>query len=490
MFGNTCRNSFRRIVTSIEKKPETNEIIRSFDEMPGPKPLPIIGNLWRYFPIIGNYSFERIHKTYAKLHEEYGPIVKEKVFGDRTLVHVFDPYDMYKVYQSGGNSPIRMSHRALARYRRARPHLYSGPGLFPSNGEEWRRFRSMFQKLLLSSSTIDGCSEALEDVTDEMVAKIPTCLNEKNEMDLQPLLFSWALECIGVVTLNRRLGCLSAEGNKEAASLIKAANDTHTAVFRTESIPFSITSYKKLEAAQNLFSSVVEKYLDQTVEEFKKGRCKESLLVKMLQLEEASRRDVFTMILDMFMAGIDTTAFTLSFGLYNLAKNKKVQQKLREETMKYLPTKSSRFSGTPLSQRQYLNSVIKETLRVNPVAVGTGRVIQKDLELGGYCVPAQTMVILQHQVASMQEKFFPNASQFDPERWTRRDFTPLVSSPFGYGGRLCIGKNLANRELYLAFSKMVRNFDISYHYDDIDSVNRLINVPDKPLKLRLEKVPE
>ncbi|GFW01069.1 hypothetical protein TNCV_1763071 [Trichonephila clavipes] len=125
------RNSFRRIVTNVEKKPETNEIIRSFDEMPGPKPLPIIGNLWRYFPIIGNYSFERIHKSYAKLHEEYGPIVKEKVFGDRILVHVFDPYDMYKVYQSGGNSPIRMSHRALARYRRARPHLYSGPGLFP-----------------------------------------------------------------------------------------------------------------------------------------------------------------------------------------------------------------------------------------------------------------------------------------------------------------------------------------------------------------------
>ncbi|GFT88891.1 probable cytochrome P450 49a1 [Nephila pilipes] len=490
MFGNSCRNSFRRVVTSIDKKSTTNEVIRSFDEMPGPKPLPFIGNLWRYFPVIGNYSFERLHKTYAKMYEEYGPIVKEKVFGDRILVHAFKPDDMWKVYDSCGNIPIRISHRALAKYRRARPHLYSGPGLFPSNGEEWRHFRKLFQKLLLSQAAINDCSNALEDITDEMVAKIPTCLNDKNEMDLQPLLFNWALECIGVITLNRRLGCLSAEGNKEAESLIKAANDTHSAVFRTESMPFSITSYKKLEAAQNLLSSVVEKYLNQTIEDFRNGQNKDSLVVKMLQLEEASRRDVFTMILDMFMAGIDTTAFALSFGLYNLAKNKNIQRKLREEVMNYLPTKSSRFTGTPLKERQYLNCVIKETLRVNPIAIGTGRIIPEDLELSGYCVPAQTMVILQHQVASMRDEFFPNAHQFVPERWIERNFSSFVSSPFGFGSRMCIGKELANRELFLAFSKLIRNFDISYYYEDIDSVNRLINVPDKPLRLCLEKIKE
>lgn len=79
----------------------------------------------------GNYSLKRLHRTYEKLYEEYGPVVKEHVFGDRVIVHVYDPHDMYTVYRNEGRLPERRSHRALARYRLERPHLYSCPGLFP-----------------------------------------------------------------------------------------------------------------------------------------------------------------------------------------------------------------------------------------------------------------------------------------------------------------------------------------------------------------------
>ncbi|KFM75802.1 Cytochrome P450 302a1, mitochondrial, partial [Stegodyphus mimosarum] len=73
-----------------------------------------------------------MHRTYAKMHEQYGPVVREKVHKDRTLLHVFDPRDMQIVYSNEGPKPTRISHRALAKYRQERPHLYSGPGLFPS----------------------------------------------------------------------------------------------------------------------------------------------------------------------------------------------------------------------------------------------------------------------------------------------------------------------------------------------------------------------
>ncbi|GBM21968.1 Cytochrome P450 302a1, mitochondrial [Araneus ventricosus] len=490
MAVNIWRSFWNAVITRSGESQGQNDVVKSFEEMPGPRPLPFIGNLWRYFPIIGNYSLERLHRTYQTFYEEFGPIVREKVFGERTLVHVFHPDDMMKVYKADGNMPKRMSHRALEKYRRERPHLYSGPGLFPTNGEEWYNFRHLFQNLLMKDESVDACSNALEDITDEMIAKISTGLDENNEIDLTPLLFNWALECIGSITLNRRLGCLSAEGNKEAELLVKAANDTHTAIFLTEATPFSFTSYKKLETAQNLFSEVVSKYLDEVIEDIEQGKNTDSLVSQMLKLEDASKKDVFTMILDMFMAGIDTTAFTLSFALYNLAKNKEVQQKLREELIELLPTKSDRFTGASIRKYRYLRAVVKETLRVNPVAIGTGRILQEDLVLGNYCVPAQTMVILQHQATSMQEQFFPNAYQFDPDRWKRHEVTNNVSCPFGYGHRMCVGMKFAYRELYLALSKMVRTFDISYHYEDIDSVNRLINVPDKPLRLRLQQITE
>lgn len=79
----------------------------------------------------GNYSLKRLHHTYEKMYEEYGPVVKEHVFGDRVIVHVYDPCDMYTVYRNEGRLPERRSHRALARYRQERPHIYSCSGLFP-----------------------------------------------------------------------------------------------------------------------------------------------------------------------------------------------------------------------------------------------------------------------------------------------------------------------------------------------------------------------
>lgn len=88
-------------------------------------------NITINYLFLGSYSLSKLHRTYAKMYEEYGPIVREKVFGDRVLVHVYDPKDMITVYKNEGRLPERRSHRALAKYRMDRPELYNCPGLFP-----------------------------------------------------------------------------------------------------------------------------------------------------------------------------------------------------------------------------------------------------------------------------------------------------------------------------------------------------------------------
>ncbi|CAN8017533.1 unnamed protein product, partial [Ixodes persulcatus] len=106
--------------------------VRPFYEIPGPKPLPIIGNIWRYMPIIGDMDITRMHRNAQKLLNRYGPLVREVVVGDRVVVHVFDPRDMEQVFRNEGRYPARLSHRALLKYRSNRPQQYSGGGLFPS----------------------------------------------------------------------------------------------------------------------------------------------------------------------------------------------------------------------------------------------------------------------------------------------------------------------------------------------------------------------
>ncbi|XP_054714528.1 cytochrome P450 302a1, mitochondrial-like [Uloborus diversus] len=485
MRSTTSRIFWRSLAIAAEKSCPLESNVKSFGEIPGPKPLPLLGNIWRYFPLIGEYSMERIHNSYFHMYEQYGPLVREKLFSTRTLVHVFDLEDMATVYKNEGRRPHRVSHRALEKYRKDRPHLYNGPGLFPSNGEEWYNFRRLFQRTLVDPRTAEACLSELENITNDFIKRIPHLLDDKSEMDLQPELFSFAIECIGMITLNKRLGCLTPEGNPAAAALVKAANDIHHAVFMTENTPIRYKkNYRILEAGMDLLSSTVSSYIKDSLEDPSSN--KDCLLFKLMNAKNADTKDVFTMILDMFLAGIDTTAYSIGFGLYNLSINKKVQERLREELRERLPNQNSRFSD--ISQKiPYLQNVISETLRLNPVALGTGRVLPIDLVLSGYNVPAGTYILLQHQVACMQEKYFPNPHLFEPDRWLG-DTPPLVSSPFGVGPRMCIGMRLAQKEIQLALSKMVLHYDMSYHYEPIGCKNRLINVPDRPLRLRLKRL--
>lgn len=93
------------------------------------------------------------------------------------------------------------------------------------------------------------------------------------------------------------------------------------------------------------------------------------------------------MAADFFLAGIDTTTYTTSFLLYHLSSNPRVQEKLFGECLKVLPEVNSNISESALQEIPFARAILKESLRLNPVSVGVGRLLAKDSLLSGFVVP-------------------------------------------------------------------------------------------------------
>lgn len=485
----------------LRKRPvgAASDTARPFHEIPGPKPLPLIGNIWRYLPLIGDMDLTRMHRNAQKLLDEYGTLVREVVVGDRVVVHVFDPRDMEHVFRHEGRYPARLSHRALLKYRRERPHMYNSGGLFPSNGEEWFRLRHMFQKPLMQQGAMSAYVDVLQEVTLD-VANLVRQTRDSNTLEVEDFLkqlYQWALECTGVLALNTRLGCLQQglSSDSEQSRLVEAASETHRIIMVTENgLPFwkvwNTPAYKQLVQSQDFMASVVSKYLEKAkvAEEGPDTGRERTVLEKFLSMPGVDLKDVFAMILDMFLAGIDTTAYSTTFILYYLAMNRRCQEKLALELASLLPTKDSKLTAEQLHEAVYLKACIKESLRLSPIAIGVGRVLPEDIVLSGFNIPAGTVLIMHNQVACRQESNYPEADVYRPERWLkeRTEGTrahPFTLLPFGYGPRMCIGKRFAETVMCLLVARVVRNFVLEYKHEDLDCFTRLINVPDKPLKM-------
>lgn len=95
------------------------------------------------------------------------------------------------------------------------------------HGEPWREFRSRVQKPVLQLSTVRRYVSPLEQVTNDFMDRCETLLDSKSELpeDFDNEVHKWALECIGLVALDTRLGCLepNLDANSEPIQLINAA---------------------------------------------------------------------------------------------------------------------------------------------------------------------------------------------------------------------------------------------------------------------------
>ena len=155
-------------------------------------------------------------------------------------------------------------------------------------------------------------------------------------------------------------------------------------------------------------------------------------------------------VVEMVIAGFETSAGAISWALYDIASIPEVQAKLHAELKTAGLLQSDGKEGRPVIWEDlalpYLNAVIKESARINPVASqGTIRTTEQDTAMGGYWVPKGAMVFVQLNSVHNSIWNWDDPLSFKPERWLEggsgNDNPAYI--PFSMGPRSCVGQNMA-----------------------------------------------
>lgn len=162
----------------------------------------------------------------------------------------------------------------------------------------------------------------------------------------------------------------------------------------------------------------------------------------------------------LFIAGHETTSFTLSWTLFLLSQHPQVHAALLDELHNVLhgePATAEHFARLPL-----LDAVLKESQRLMPATPYMFlRRSTAPFELGGHALPMGTTVILSPLVTHRSSEVFPEPQRFRPERWKDIQPTPYEYLPFGAGPRMCIGAGFAAQALRVVLSMVLQRHRLS-----------------------------
>ena len=109
----------------------------------------------------------------------------------------------------------------------------------------------------------------------------------------------------------------------------------------------------------------------------------------------------------------------LAWLLYELAKNPHIQERMRAEVQSSF-SDDEELTSEKLEKMQYMENVIKESLRLHSPGYLTNRMAISDVEIGGYLVPGGTVIILPMDAIQHSSHYWSNPEMFDPERFNEK----------------------------------------------------------------------
>ncbi|GME34413.1 Cytochrome P450 [Neofusicoccum parvum] len=432
--------------------------------VPGPF-LARFTRLW-YLYKIWEGDFEKTQRT---LHRRYGSIVRltpyEYSFDDPTVIRT--------IYGHGTSFTKAPFYHASANLDYYTEDLFSGrdPKVHSMNRRKVAPLYSMTAVLRME----EPVNEAIE-VFEKSLRHIA---NSELDINLQWWLQCFAFDAIAAISVGKRFGFLD-EG-KDPLDLVNTIEkflfySTHVGVYHElHQAAFKIMKRIGAHGSLNMWKfsvKQIEERLNSQGDPEKKVEGHDFLagLLRFHQEEPQSflMKDVIATINGNIMAGSDTTSISLTSIIWNMLRTPRVTQRLRAEIEEKAACGelSDPITFAEAQKMPYLQAVIQEGLRMHPVfGISLWRQVPRGgAQLAGKFFPEGTVVGSNAwQIHANKSVFGDDADQFRPERWLEGKEKSVEMDryflTFGYGSRVCIGKNIAFLEMYKLVPTLVRKFD-------------------------------
>jgi len=386
---------------------------------------------------------------YKRCADEYGDVVRVHL-AHVPIYLVVHPRDIENVLvTNAGNFTKSADYRALARVL--------GRGLLTSEGEFWKRQRSLIQPAFHRQSI-----QAYAAVMTRAAGRMLDSWQENHERNIHEDMMRVTLEIVAQCLYGAEVtGAAERVGKAMEVVTENFVNNASLAVLFPFDIPvfFARREWRAIRELNKVIGNIIR-------ERRSSDQAREDLLDMLLRARDTdgnpmSSEQLRDEVMTVFLAGHETTAIALSWACYLISQNSEVEAKLAEELLAVLGHRVPTPEDLP--RLRYTEMVLKEVMRLYPAVWGIGRRAVNACELGGYNVPAGSNIFILQWRTQRDARFFPDPERFDPERW--RD-DPIRSGkiprfayfPFGGGSRACVGASFAMMEATLLLAMIQQKY--------------------------------
>lgn len=407
---------------------------------PGPKGHWLSGNL-------GQYKLGRLEYL-TRCARDYGDVVALR-FGPRRIYLVSHPDLIESILVANSRNYIK--HFAL----RMTP-LVLGKGLLTSEGDFWLRQRRLMQPAF-SRQRVATYGAVMVEAAERLLAG----WKPGETRDILAEMMRLTLD-IAARTL---FGADVAGAASEVREALGVLQDTFLARFNSlVPIPVIIPTPAnlRLRRAVKRLDNIIYGMIRQRRQSQEDRGDVLSLLLHARDETDNSQmtdRQVRDEAMTLFLAGHETTALTLSWTWYLLARHPEVETRLLDEMESVLGSRQP--TADDCQRLRYAENVVLESMRLYPPAYVIGRENLEACEVGSFFAPCGTTMLMSQWVVQRDSRFFEEPERFRPERWAEglaQRLPKYAYFPFGGGPRLCIGNTFALMETVLVLATLARRY--------------------------------